>query len=117
MRQPFPSTALPHFLQEFVGEVAESLGCDESFVALPAFSALASVIGNTRQIQLRAGWTESPVVWTGLVADPGEGKTPAIRAATRSLFDLAAGCRIRRWRACPRASIRDGAVGNERSTT
>src|SRR4051794_8829889 len=85
---PFPTSALPNLLEEFVGEVAESVRCDASFVALPALSALATLVGNTRVIQIRPGWTEPCVIWSGLIAEPGGGKSPAIRIATQPLIDL-----------------------------
>jgi hypothetical protein len=84
---PFPVDALPAALGEFVQSVAKSIGCDVSFVALPALSALGASMGNGFVIQAKPGWTEPPIIWTGLVGESGSSKTPATRPALRPTVD------------------------------
>ncbi|MEI8370327.1 MAG: DUF3987 domain-containing protein [Planctomycetia bacterium] len=79
--QPFPSEQLPEPLAAFVKETARGIGCDESMVALPLLAAVAGAIGNARAIEPRPGWVEPSVIWAGVVAESGSGKTPAFRAA------------------------------------
>lgn len=79
--RPFPVDAFPPAMREFVVETAESIGCDESFVALPILAALAGVIGNTRVILLKRGWVEPAVVWAVIIGESGTTKSPALFAA------------------------------------
>jgi hypothetical protein len=78
---PFPSEQLPEPLGAYVRESARGIGSDESMVALPLLAAVAGAIGNSRVIEPRPGWLEPSVLWTGVVAESGSGKTPAFRAA------------------------------------
>lgn len=93
MRASFPLQTLPPFLEQFVSQAADTLGCDPSFVALPCLSALAAAVGNSRNIQLKTSWTEPCIVWSAIVAPPGAVKTPAIRVATEPLWDIQAHAR------------------------
>src|SRR5438132_589252 len=55
--QPFPTQSLPDAMRPFVEQSAASLGCDPAAVALPALAAFASLIGNTRVLQLKSNWS------------------------------------------------------------
>ena len=59
--------------------------CDESFIALPILAGLASAIGATHRIQLKAGWCEPAVVWAAVVSESGTMKSPAQSLALRML--------------------------------
>jgi hypothetical protein len=48
--EPFPTDALPVTVCRYVEQSARALGCDESYLALPALAALASAVGNSRVI-------------------------------------------------------------------
>lgn len=86
--RPFPVDALPYALAEFVGQCAESLGCDSAFVALPCLTAVAAMIGNARCIQLKHGWTEPPILWTAAIGDSGTLKSPAHGKAINPVFRI-----------------------------
>jgi hypothetical protein len=77
---PFPVAHLPTGMAAFVEANAASIGCDVTLAALPALSALASAIGNSREIELKPGWTEPSILWTAIIGESGDGKTPAIEA-------------------------------------
>ena len=83
---PFPVDILPEPLRSFVTTAAISIGCDESYVALPLLSALASAIGNSRRIRLKQGWTEPAVVWTAIVGESGTMKSPAVDVSLKPLM-------------------------------
>ena len=87
MSLAFPVSVLPSSLRSIVVESAKSIGCDESFVALPVLVTAASAIGNTRTVQLKTGWIEPSVVWAGLVAPPGGAKSPALKEGVKPLID------------------------------
>ena len=56
--EPFPVDTLPAVVGKYVESSAAALGCDASYVALPLLSALASAVGNTRRVRLKASWSE-----------------------------------------------------------
>jgi hypothetical protein len=85
--QPFPTAFLPSPLRDFVEQGAAALGCDTSFLALPALAVAASAIGNARVIELKAGgWAEPAIVWAAVVSQSGTLKTPAWVMALQPLF-------------------------------
>ncbi len=86
--KPFPTELLPAGLAQFVRETGTAIGCDESMVALPMLATVASAIGMTREIELKKGWREPPVLWSGVVARSGSKKSPAHYAATKPLQDI-----------------------------
>ena len=85
--QRFPVESLPNPVRPFVIATAESLGCDESFVALPVLAMLAAAIGNTRRLLIKRGWTEPPILWTVVVGNSGSCKSPAIESALKPVRD------------------------------
>jgi hypothetical protein len=78
---PFPVGILPPVVCRFVACAARTIGCDPSQVAAPLLTAMAAAIGNTHRIELKAGWTEPPVLWMAIVGESGTHKTPAFKAA------------------------------------
>jgi hypothetical protein len=81
----FPCAVLPEPIRSYVSEKSLAIGCDLSMIALPMLASLAAAIGNTRRIQLKDGWCEPSVLWTAVVCDSGQRKTPAVKAATSFL--------------------------------
>ncbi len=86
--QPFPVDALPTVLAQFVAQGARALGCDPAYFALPCLAACASMIGNSRTVQLKRDWPEPCVIWSCLAADSGTLKSAAFRLAMRPIFQL-----------------------------
>ena len=83
----FPVDVLPEPIGEVVRRVTKAMGCDPSFVALPALSVLAGAIGNSRRIRLKHGWTEPVIIWTGIVGESGTLKSPPLEWLTQPLRD------------------------------
>ncbi len=79
--KPFPVDALPEPVRSFIHESAGAIGCDPCFVALPLLTGIASAVGNARCIMLRRGWYEPSIIWTAVVAESGDLKTPALHQA------------------------------------
>ncbi|MCA9074632.1 MAG: DUF3987 domain-containing protein [Planctomycetaceae bacterium] len=65
--------------------MARSIGCDESFVALPVLTVCAGIIGNARRLRVKRSWFTPPILWTALVGDSGTQKSPPLRAVIKSL--------------------------------
>ncbi|MBX9654744.1 DUF3987 domain-containing protein [bacterium] len=74
----FPVDALPEPLRSLVVEGARALGCVTGYLAPYVLAIVAGMIGNTRRIRLKKGWTEPAIVWSAVVADSGSLKSPAL---------------------------------------
>ncbi len=85
--RPFPVETLPKLVGQVVHRVSKAMGCDPSFVAVPALAVLAGAIGNSRRIRLKHGWTEPAIVWTGIVGESGTLKSPPLEWLTQTLRD------------------------------
>ena len=81
----FPVGMLPSPIGKYITESAKAMGCDEAYVSLPALSALAGAIGNSRRIRLKDSWTEPAILWTGVIGESGSMKTPALNKALSPL--------------------------------
>ena len=81
--RPFPSGILPEPIKSYIRQGARACGCDQSFIGLPLFSALAAAIGNKRSIQLKKDWIEPCVIWTATVAKSGQVKSPGLKLALK----------------------------------
>ena len=84
----FPVDALPSPLKEYVSQGALALGCDPSYLALPALAVIASCIGNTRTIRLKRNWFEPSIIWSVIVGDSGTLKSPAYILSVSYLFKM-----------------------------
>jgi hypothetical protein len=82
---PFPTDCLPELTAGYIHKAAKGIGCDETFIALPLLSSLASAIGNTRVLELKDGWQEPCIVWTMLIGESGSHKTPALKRALKTI--------------------------------
>jgi len=76
---PFPVEVFPEPIRSFVRTASESIGCDESFLALPILAVAAGAIGNTRRIRLKSSWMPSAILWTAVVGESGTAKSPAFQ--------------------------------------
>jgi DNA polymerase I-like protein with 3'-5' exonuclease and polymerase domains len=86
--QPFPVDALPEPVRSFVIQGAASLRCDPAYLALPALSIVAALIGNTREVRLKRDWHEASVVWSAVIGDIGTLKSPALKMVTGPLYRM-----------------------------
>src|SRR3712207_3717946 len=82
----FPVGALPEGCQRFVREAAASIGCAPDLMAVPLLGLLSAAIGNSRQVRLKRSWKECAALFAVVVAEPGDKKTPAQKAALASMW-------------------------------
>gem|GEM_PF-892148 len=82
---------IPEPFRDWVFDVADRMRVPCEYVALPATSAVASVVGRNIAIRpmARDNWAEVATLWGALVGGPGTLKTPAISAGLRPLHRLA----------------------------
>ena len=78
----FPVSALPKACATLTKEAAAAIGCPPDLVGTPMLPVLSGAVGNARVIKLKEGWTEGAAMYTTVVAEPGEKKTPAEKVAT-----------------------------------
>ena len=86
--QPFPLDCLTPKIRNHVTRAAAALGIDPGMLAVPVLVTLASVIGNSRRLVIKKGWSVPAILWTCIVGDSGVAKTPAIEFAARTLWRL-----------------------------
>ncbi|QDV66205.1 YfjI family protein [Crateriforma conspicua] len=82
--QAFPAWCLPEPFDVFVDEGAKSIGCDESYIALPLLSCAGAAIGNTCRLTMKSGYHAPPAIWCMIIGDSGTKKSPAFKLANRS---------------------------------
>lgn len=84
---PFPTDVFPAPLRRLVEVGSKVIGCDPSFLALPALAVLASCIGNTTRVLLKRGWIEACVIWCAVIAKSGELKSPPMRLVMHPIYE------------------------------
>ncbi|MCI0629271.1 MAG: DUF3987 domain-containing protein [Phycisphaerales bacterium] len=85
--RPFPTDALPEPVATYVQQAAQAAMLDDATIAVPILGALAGAIGNARRVRLKNGWSEPCIVWAAISMRSGDGKSPALDAATRFARD------------------------------
>lgn len=84
----FPLSALPEQVRAFAQSAALSIGCDSAFVAVPMLVTAAAAVGSSSDLLVKQGWSEPSILWAGIVAPSGSGKSPALELATQPLTAL-----------------------------
>ncbi|MFO0881141.1 MAG: DNA polymerase [Gemmataceae bacterium] len=86
--RPFPVEVLPSPVRDFVEQGGKALGCDASYLALPALGVVAAAIGNSRVLQLKRTWREPSIVWSVVVGESGTLKSPAFSLVLEPVYDM-----------------------------
>lgn len=86
--RPFPVHLLPEPLCSYVLGVAESIGCDPVYVAMPTMAVLSSLIAKTVKVRLTKTWTEPPILWCVTLGRSGTVKSPGYDLALGPLRSL-----------------------------
>ena len=81
----FPTEVLPPSMARLVRSSAVALSVPPEFVGVPLLVLAGAAIGNAWEIEVKKGWREGPNLYAAVVADPGSGKTPALRIAIRPI--------------------------------
>jgi hypothetical protein len=87
-------------------ETAKAAACCCDYVAMPLLATASALIGNARWAQATPGWSEPPHIWTCVVGDSGDGKSPGADCVLRDVLPEIEGRmlgdfpdRLRDWRA------------------
>ena len=97
---PFPLEVLPAPLQAYARMGARSLPCPPDMIAVPMLSVCGAAIGEQVALELKAGWRESGVIWSGVIAETGTKKSPALHLAAHPLYQVQ-----EEWQATYRADM------------
>lgn len=84
---PFPTQHLPRPIRDYVEGAARSIGCCESFVALPMLTALAAAVGSTYVLARKPDHLVPAILWAAVVAKSGAIKSAPFDAATRFILE------------------------------
>ena len=82
-----PLTLLPAAVRDYVQAAANAINVDIGYILLPLLSALGNAIGNARSIQLKRGFIQPPIIWTGIIGRSGQRKSPAIDAGCFAVME------------------------------
>lgn len=77
--RPLPVEVLPACLRDYALEVARVVQVDPIATVLPGLVTAAAAIGGSRTVALGDDWREPSILWGALVAESGDGKTPAAK--------------------------------------
>jgi len=70
----------------WIVEAAQAAACAPDYVALPLLACASTLIGNARWAAATSGWVEPPHLWSGVVGDSGEGKSPGADCLMRHVI-------------------------------
>ncbi|MHB8158643.1 MAG: DUF3987 domain-containing protein [Desulfocucumaceae bacterium] len=78
---PFPLDALPKAFRRYSQESARAFPCPLDFTGTSLLITAGSAIGTTKEIEIKPGWREPPILWGAIVGFPGSKKSPALKDA------------------------------------
>jgi hypothetical protein len=88
---PFPVEVFPKAIATLITQGAAALPCPPDLIGVPLLAVLGTAIGTSYEVEIKEGWTEGPRIYSGVIALPGDKKSPAEKLATRPLHRLQAG--------------------------
>lgn len=83
----FPIDVFPTIYQQALREVQESYAVPMEVPACALLSVAGTCIGRTRGVLIKRGWIEHANLWLAIVGASGIGKSPAVRAIYRPIFE------------------------------
>ena len=79
-RSGFPTECLPGVARRYVEAAGRVIGAPDGYVALPLLVYAGGTLGNEHRIEI-GEFAERPVLFGGVIGEPGSAKSPANRAA------------------------------------
>lgn len=73
--QGFPIEAFPLPIQNVINATSDSLQFPKDFIGASLLYTSSIAIGNTAQVKVKEGWTETPLIYLANVGRPGTNKT------------------------------------------
>ena len=87
---PFPVEVFPKVIATLITQGAAALPCAPDLIGVPMLAVLGTAIGTSYEVEIKEGWTEGPRIYSGVIALPGDKKSPAEKLATRPFHRLQA---------------------------
>jgi hypothetical protein len=81
----FPIDVFAPTWREWLRRAAHGAGVRPEHVAIPLLGIASSLIGTARRVRASRSWSEPMTLWTCVVADSGDRKTPGLRVTIRAL--------------------------------
>ena len=81
----FPIEVLPPGLSNWLLRASRGAGVRSDHIAVPLLGVTSSLIGMARRVQATPAWLEPMTLWTCVVAQSGERKTPGLKVLIRGL--------------------------------
>lgn len=82
-KSEFPIEIFPKAIQSYILEANSTLDSNIDYMGCSLLWGISSIIGNSCNIEVKAGWKEFANIWVACVGSAGVGKTPSISMATR----------------------------------
>ena len=84
--EPFPTEVLPTPFRRLVEEGAQAMHCPPDFIGVHLLTLAGAAIGASREIEVKRGWREGARIFSGVVAEPGSKKSPALWLAATAYY-------------------------------
>jgi Protein of unknown function (DUF3987) len=81
----FPIDVFTPAWRQWLQHASHGAGVRPEHVAVPLLGVASSLIGTARRVRASNSWSEPMTLWTCVVADSGDRKTPGLNVTTRAL--------------------------------
>ncbi len=81
----FPRDVFPPSLAEWLLRASHGAGVRIDHIAIPMLGVVSSLIGKARRVQASSSWVEPTTLWSCIVGQSGDRKTPGLRVILRAL--------------------------------
>jgi len=94
---PYPVHVFPEPFRSFIEATHKTLNLPPDYTGTALLVAVSTAVGNTARMQVKQGWVQPPVLFAGLVGQPGVSKTHALSICMKP-FEYEDGQEIKRYR-------------------
>jgi hypothetical protein len=84
----FPVEVFPPHLSNWLLRASRGAGVRSDHIAVPLLGVTSSLIGMARRVQATTAWLEPMTLWTCVVAQSGDRKTPGLKVLLRALDSI-----------------------------
>ncbi|WP_027371135.1 DUF3987 domain-containing protein [Desulfovermiculus halophilus] len=82
----FPLNVMPDYFQAPIQQAVKAFSVPPEVPAATLLSLVGALIGRSRAVVVKSGWTEHPNLYIVIVAPSGMGKSPCVRTFMKSIF-------------------------------
>lgn len=83
----FPIQVFPKDYQDYILELNRVYGFSIDYLSCTLLWVISVILGNSLKVEIKKGWSESPILWLCLVGQRGIGKTPSVNFMSKVLRD------------------------------